>query len=251
MTVTSVPLAIPMALMFLEAQKPSYWDWQLTEPFDLTVNVQVLVLDADSVSRDQLTALKARGVKPLCYISVGSWEAYREDHGDFPEASLGKTLGDWPDERYVDIRDLDVVAPIIQARMDRCKALGFQGVEADNLDLHHNDTGFEIGIPEVIKYATTLARYAHSIDLEIGQKNAPDLAPLLVKYFDFMMVESCFVWNFCSEVQPYIDAGKPVMAAEYMENDLDWDAVCVQAGEIGMHMLFKNREITAGGRVCP
>lgn len=251
MTSSLVPLAIPLALLVFDGQTSRYWDWQLTEPFDLSVDVEVLVLDADSVSSEQIETLKARGVKPLCYISVGTWEAYRDDHAEFPPQVLGKPLGDWPDERYLDIRNLDVVVPIIQARMDRCKALGFMGVEADNLDLHHNDTGFVIGIPQVIKYATTLARYAYSIELEIGQKNAPDLAPLLVKYFDFMMVESCFVWDFCGDVQPYIDAGKPVMAAEYVEAKHDWDAVCAQARDIGMHLVIKNKEITAGGYACP
>ena len=244
------PLAITFGLFLFSGDQPAHWDWQLTEPFDLDVNVETLVLDADSFSAEQINSLLDRGVKPICYISVGTREDYRDDASYFPAEVIGKQLGDWPDEVYLDIRQQDIVMPIMKARINRCKSLGFQGVEADNIDLHNNDTGFDIGIPEVITYATALARYAHEIGMEIGQKNAPDLAPLLVKYFDFMMVESCFEWDFCSETGPYLDVGKPVLAVEYTESDQNWDDICTRAKALGLHMLIKNKEITAGGQAC-
>jgi hypothetical protein len=242
--------AISMGLFLFSGDKPAHWDWQLTEPFDLSVNVQTLVLDADSFDEGEIGALRARGVKPICYISVGTREDYRDDAAYFPPEVIGKQLGNWPDEVYLDIRQKDIIMPIMKARINRCRSLGFQGVEADNIDLHNNDTGFDIGIPEVIAYSTALARYAHEIGMEIGQKNAPGLAPLLVKYFDFMMVEECFKWDFCEETAPYLDAGKTVLAVEYTESNQDWDVVCAKAKEIGLHMLIKEYEITAGGRAC-
>lgn len=243
-------LLITFGLFLFGEDRPAFWDWQLTSPYDLNVNVEVLVLDADDFEAGDLEDLRARGVKPYCYISVGTREDYRDDAGYFPPEVVGKPLGNWPDEVYLDIRRQDIIMPIMKSRMNRCKSVGFQGIEADNIDLHNNDTGFDIGIPEVIAYTTALARYAHEIGMEIGQKNATGLAPLLVKYFDFIMVEECFKYDFCDEVQPYQDEGKPVMGVEYFEAGLDWDATCAAAKDRGIHLLIKNYEVTAGGRAC-
>jgi hypothetical protein len=65
-----------------------------------------------------------------------------------------------------------------------------------------------------------------------------------------MMVEECFQWDFCEETAPYIEAGKDVLAVEYFEADMNWDKVCADAGKMGLHMLIKDKEVTAGGRIC-
>jgi hypothetical protein len=50
---------------------------------------------------------------------------------------LGKTNG-WLGERWLDIRRLPVLEPIMRARLAPCKAKGFDGVEADNVDGYTN-----------------------------------------------------------------------------------------------------------------
>jgi len=51
-------------------------------------------------------------------------------------------------------------------------------------------------------------------------------------------------------VLPYAQAGKPVLAVEFIENGGDWDAYCAQAKVYGFHLLLKSYEVTAGGRAC-
>lgn len=228
----------------------AYWDWQLSEPFDLSVDVQVIDLDPDAMTRAKIAGLKARGVKTVCYVSVGTVENYRADAAAFPEAVQGDVYDDWPNERFLDIRQQGAILPLMQRRFDRCKALGFDAVEPDNMDLHENETGFDISAADQVAYAQALARYAHRIGLEIAQKNAPDLIPQLAGTMDFIILESCFYYDFCEDAAPYLRAGKDVLATEYPHKRVNRKAACAYAARSGVHFIFKERELTAGGSGC-
>lgn len=238
------------ALPVMAKAEQRYWDWQLTAPYDLTVDVELLILDLEDTSPEQVQALKARGVDPYCYISIGTWEPYREDAARFPAHVLGKTVGDWPDEKYVDMADRTHVWPLMKARIDACAAKGFMGVEPDNMGAHNNDTGFAFTSSDAVAYFKEMANHAHGLGLKILQKNADEIVPQLVGLFEGMLVEECFHYDFCEEVLPYIQAGKPVLAVEYIENGGDWSAYCHAAKAQGFHLLLKSYEVTAGGKVC-
>ncbi len=47
---------------------------------------------------------------------------------------LGKEYEGFPEERWLDIRRIDLLAPILRARIDACRAKGFDGVDPDNLN---------------------------------------------------------------------------------------------------------------------
>lgn len=239
----------PMAVFIIGGEEPAFWDWQLTEPLDLSVRVSVLITDMDSVSAEDVAALKARGVRPMCYISVGTKEDYRDDATAFPDAVLGNPLGDWPGEVYVDIREGQVI-DIMKARIDRCAAMGFVGMEPDNMDAFENDNGLNLTKEDALAYMRKLAKYAHSKGVQVAQKNAPELIPDLVAEADFLLLEQCFEYNYCTEAQPYLDAGKDVLVVEYTQSNQDWDVICAQAKELGMHLLLKDQEVTAGGKAC-
>ena len=42
----------------------------------------------------------------------------------------------------MDIRQIDILGPIMQARLDLCKQKGFDAVEPDNVDAYQNKPGF-------------------------------------------------------------------------------------------------------------
>lgn len=228
----------------------AYWDWQLTEPFDLSVDVEVLDLDPDSVSRAQVADLNSRGIKTICYVSVGTVESYRDDAHRFPESVQGDVYDDWPNERYLDIRNREVVVPLMTKRFDRCKALGFDAIEPDNMDLFETDTGINITMQDQANYLVELVAYAHVIGLEIGQKNAPELIAYMHDRFDFLILESCFYYDFCDDAEPYLRTGKDVLAAEYAHKRIDEKMACAYAAETGVKFIFKERELAAGGRAC-
>lgn len=57
-----------------------------------------------------IAALHADNKYVVCYISIGTWEVYRDDWGyddgddtnDFPDAAIGSILYDWPGEKWLD-----------------------------------------------------------------------------------------------------------------------------------------------------
>lgn len=228
----------------------AYWDWQLTEPFDLTVDVRVFDLDPDSVTETDIAALKARGVKTVCYVSVGTWEPWREDADAFPQKVLGPVNPDWPDERYLDIRQIDLLLPAMRGRLRKCARLGFDAVEPDNMDLHEYETGLEISAADQVAWLEALIAEARGFGLEIAHKNAATLIPAMHDKFDFAILEDCFKYDYCEEAAPYLAAGKDVLAAEYASNPLQQQAICAYGEVSGIRFLFKESELTAGGRAC-
>ena len=53
--------------------------------------------------------------------------------------------------------------------------------------------------------------------MAIGLKNALSIIEDVVDVVDFAVNEECVDWTECSEMQPFIDAGKPVFHIEYPE----------------------------------
>lgn len=225
------------------AQSQAHWDWQLSEPYDLSRDVQVMDIDPDNHSDADIAALTARGVTTICYVSVGTAENYRSDYEQFPDAVLGKTYGDWPDEKFLDIREIDALLPIMTARFQRCADMGFDAIEPDNMDVYINDSGFDISASDTIAYVSTLADIAHGMGMEIGQKNVPELTGSLINKLDFVIAEDCFVDGWCKDISAYADAGKPVYAAEYNDREIVFSGVCTSA-PAGFHFIQKDRDLT-------
>ena len=62
-----------------------------------------------------------------------------------------------------------------RARLDRCAAKGFDGVEFDWIDGYVQHTGFAITRHGQLRYDRWLARAAHARGLVVAQKNGPGL----------------------------------------------------------------------------
>ena len=60
----------------------------------------------------------------ICYIDVGTAENWRSDYSSFPASVMGSSNG-WPGERWLDIRQLAVLEPIMTARFQMCREKGF------------------------------------------------------------------------------------------------------------------------------
>jgi len=91
----------------------STWQWQLTSPVDLSVAAQVFDIDLFDNDASVVAQIQAAGRHVICYMSAGSWENWRPDAGAFPDAVKGDSNG-WSGERWLDIRRLDVLGPIMQ-----------------------------------------------------------------------------------------------------------------------------------------
>ncbi len=211
------------------------------------------VLDTDlfETTKAQVAALKAAGRKPVCYISVGSWENWRPDKSTYPDAILGKPLDGWPGERYVDIRNITLLGPILLKRMDLCLAKGFIAMEPDNLDAYENDSGFAITRADTVRFLKWLAAMAHGKGLSIGLKNVPELTAAVIDKYDWALTEDCFKQRWCADSKPFIDAGKAVFAVEYTDNNISFAKFCAQAKSLGLSPLYKRRALGPWSQHCP
>jgi hypothetical protein len=226
------------------------WQWEINS-VDIDTTVEAEVYDIDLyVDQAKIDLLHARGVKLICYINVGSWENWRPDIDRFPEEILGKDYEGWPGERWLDIRRMDLLAPIMRARLDLCQSKGFDAVEPDNMEVYTNDTGFPLTYTDQLDYALWLADEAHQRGLAIGQKNASDQTQDLVGIYDFAISEDCFAQGWCSELEAYIQNHKPVFASEYTDMKIDFSAACRQGRKLGFSMILKNRDLKAWRQIC-
>ena len=226
------------------------WQWQLTGKFDLDIEADVYDIDLH-VDRSAVDLFHARGAKVICYISVGSHEDWRPDADQFPPEVIGKDYEGWRGEKWLDIRRIDLLAPIMRARLDLCAAKGFDAVEPDNLQIHDNDTGFPLTYADQLKYALWLADEAHARGLAIGQKNAPDQTQDLVDVYDFAITEDAFYYDWAAAMLPYIVAGKAVFAAEYTDLAGDFVTFCRQSKALCFSTILKHRDLDAWVETCP
>ena len=218
------------------------WQWQLTTPVDQTVNAQMYDIDMFDNDVSVVASLHAQGRKVICYISAGTFENWRPDAASFPAVVKGNAVSGWPGENWLDIRRLDILAPIMTARLDLCQTKGFDGVEPDNIDGYTNGTGFPLTAQDQINYNTFLANQAHARGLSVALKNDLDQVQALLPYFDWALNEQCFQYNECNTLVPFITAGKAVFEVEY---SLSTSQFCPQANALNFNAMQKDLNLDA------
>ena len=196
------------------------WQWQLQPDGSGTINTtyDVVIYDIDLFDNDAaiITQLQNAGRKVICYFSAGSFEDFRADADQFLPADLGKTLAGFADERWLDIRSSNV-RRIMQSRLDLAVRKGCDGVEPDNVTGFSEDTGFPLSAGDQLAFNRFLANEAHQRGLSVALKNDLPQIPELIDYFDFSVNEQCHEFSECGLLQPFLEAGKPVLNAEYAD----------------------------------
>jgi hypothetical protein len=217
------------------------WQWQLTTPVDTSVDVPVYDIDGHENPATVIAELHARGRKVICYVNTGAAETFRPDFASFPPAVLGKPNG-WKGERWLDIRRLDVLRPVMTARFDECRTKGFDAVEADLVDAYanDNDSGFPLTADDQLAYNRMLAGLAHERGMSIGLKNDLDQVSDLVGSFEFAVNEQCAEHDECEQLLPFIQAGKAVFHVEY---HLDNAQFCARTTAMRFSSMHKNLEL--------
>ncbi len=229
------------------------WDLRSDLPVSSQYTAEVVDIDAFDNSAALVAELQSQGKKVIAYISVGSVENWRSDAADFPISIIGNNYDGWDGENFLDIRRIDVLAPIMRARLDMVKAKGFDAVEPDNIDSYTNNTGFDITEQDVINYCKWLADEAHSRGLSIGQKNATELADQLVATFDWILLEGAFNEGIQDEASIFITKNKAVFATEYDDdmNETEFQTnVCPKATTLKYSVVFKHRELDNYSVTC-
>lgn len=241
----AVPIACPGC--WHPGRKVS-WQWQLSSPpkASALLSVQMYDVDGFETTKTLVHKMHAKGIKAVCYLSAGSWEKWRPDAKKFPASVLGRSNG-WPGERWLDIRKLSVLAPIMRARVRMCARKGFDAVEWDNVDGYENATGFPLTGAEQLRYNVFLANAAHRRGMSVLLKNDLGQIPKLLRYFDGALNEQCFQYHECGALRRFVQSGKPVFNVEYK---LAASAFCPKANARNFNSLKKRLSLDAWRVPC-
>jgi len=200
---------------------------------------------------DAVNAIHARGAHAICYVDAGTDEPFRPDHQaylDFDAGCggclLGNPVGGFREEHWVNI-DNDqgqrtFLLGIVAARIDRCRADGFDAVEFDNVDGYANDTGLPFSEATQLLFDTALANLAHQKGLTVGLKNDLGQIGELLPYFDFAINEQCQQYHECAALDPFVAAGKPVFQVEYQ---VGAGTVCPAANDANRSAILKSVDL--------
>lgn len=218
------------------------WQWQLQGEIDTSIDAAVYELDAFDTPARVVRRLHRQGRKVICYISVGSWERWRPDAKRFPKRVLGAGYDGYRDERWLDIRRIRALAPLLRARVALCARKRFDAIEPDNLNGWENRTGFPLTGADQLRFNRWIARQAHRAGLSVALKNDGPQAKQLVRHFDFAVVESCFTYNECGPYRAFIRAGKAVFVAEY---EIGPARFCGRARRLGFSAIKKTYPLRA------
>lgn len=208
--------------------KPT-WYWQLQGSINNSHAVEVYDVDFEEATKKEVTTLHEKGRHVICYVDVGGAENYRSDYGQFEKLEeegiemIGKGIENWEEEAWINIRELKYLEPIMKARLETCASKGFDAVEIDEDEAWLNKTGLESGsitAEQQFTYNKWLAETIHSLGMAAFQKNDGPQTKEQVSLFDGVIVEQCNEPGqtseyTCGNYVPYVEAGKPVLEAEY------------------------------------
>lgn len=220
---------------------------QYTGKVDLTHPVDVYNLDWEQTTAEEVRFLAGRGVPAVCYVNAGAYEDFRPDRAKFPAAVLGTELAGWPGERWLDIRQLEVLLPIMAARMDVCQSKGFVAIDPDNTDGWIQQSGFPLSAQDQLTYHRALADAAHQRGLAIGLKNDVEQLDKLAAVVDFAVNEECIAYRECHRYAGFLAGGKAVFNIEYQGKP---EKVC-PGRPAGMVTVIATRRLNGRLTACP
>lgn len=187
------------------------WDWQLSNSGGQLVyrNVDLFDIDGFDNSASVVNQIHSRPGRTLphelaiCYLSLGSWENFRPDAATWPLKAIGLPLAGYPNEHWVDVRQLSALLPMISTRLhDQCQGKGFDGVEVDNIDgWDGNRTGLPLTQSDTEAWLAAVANVAHKDGLFVIWKNDPLSVSFGVTYFDGALSEQCYSFSECTPGQ--------------------------------------------------
>ena len=171
--------------------KPMRWDWQIgrTDPMVRTGRRAVDIYDIDGflTTRAQVSAIHSRWPaatlahpRTVCYLDL-AWEDYRPDASPgqvFPATALGHVYFGFPQERWVDLRQLNALKPMLRERLSRCASKGFDTVELDDIDSFGppSTIGFRLTPGDAQNFLAWAFNEIHRLGMTGLWKNSPLLA---------------------------------------------------------------------------
>jgi len=208
------------------------WQIQLSGEADLGIDALVYDLDAYTTSEGAVSRLHRAGRRAICHLAVGISETGRPDAGRIPAALTGLPSADGRGY-WLDIRQLDQLAPVLSDRMRLCRDKGFDAVDADAVDGYRQHTGFPLTQADQLAFDRRVLALARALGLGAGE-------------LDFAVNVGCPARDGgCSGLAPLVAAGKPVYVAV-----LDDPRACLAARGDGYQLIIKHPDLGAWQERC-
>jgi hypothetical protein len=191
------------------------WDWQIgrVAPLQRTGAQAVDIYDIDGflTTKAQVHAIHTTWQastlahpRAICYLDL-AWEDYRPDATPsprgpyFPAGALGNIYFGFPQERWVDFRQLDALKPMLTERLTTCSRKGFDAVELDDIDSFDppSTTGFHLTPGDAQNYLAFAFNEIHKLGMTGLWKNSPYLSWWARSYADGAVVEECYRFHAC------------------------------------------------------
>ncbi len=249
-TALSQPASVPAPARWVPAPDAKF-DLQFSTPMQLQRQVDFMVLDLADALPDEITTVKNNGAAAVCYFNGGSIDVEDEDFDSVAPLVIGRKLETEPTARWLDLRNIDEIAPMIRGRLDRCRDKGFDAALIGNLENYLFRSGFPIGERQQIAFNRFIADEAHKRGLSIGLWNSrSQIAPLADSY-DFILVSGCFEDGWCNETGAFIEMGKPAFVVEFAESSRGDVEFCSANQTFGTMGIIKRRILDGWLRLCP
>jgi hypothetical protein len=230
--------------------------------------------------------LHAAGKYSICYVEAGAYQTGFPDDSHFASGDYTNPSGEstqmqgYANEHWFDLRgfagwnsgspssftggsaaDQTAAANIAAGLNDRfagCKAEGQDAVEPDDLDGYTNTSqgggsggGWGLTQADSAAFEAWLAYDIHANGLAAFQKNDPANASVDEPLFDGMIIEECNYYNDpCAgsggDATAYLNAGKPVLNAEYTQDGETTSKFCSADIAAGITGTLFNVNLSGG-----
>jgi hypothetical protein len=246
---------------------PMRWDWQIgrVSPLERTGRRAVDIYDVDGflTTAAELRALHTTWQaatlahpRAYCYIDL-AWETYRPDAtpgpGRFPGRTLGNVYFGFPQERWVDVRQLDRLKPMIDRRIAMCAHKGFDAVELDDIDSYDppSTTGFQLTPGDWQNFLAYTDNAVHRAGMAVLWKNSPLLAWWGRRYTDGAVVEECYAFGPCFSAGAAGTSAYGITCTTLAgARPCGWDAFTSRGKWVGEDEYREDGLVCAPGRSC-
>lgn len=224
------------------------WLARLDGAVDIGDDAAFFYLDAEQQPAEDLRALHAQGRRYFCYLSAGTLESFRADAPLFPAEAVGEVVPNFPNERWLDVRDAQV-RELMARRLEGLAAAGCDGVALASLGSDEAERGFPLGVADVADYAQFLAEASHSAGMSVGITGSADLVLAVAPSIDFGLAVACVRGSKCREYAALTAAQKPVLYVEVGEA-ADAPSLCKSAQALGFDAIVSDAGFSGRCVVC-
>ena len=122
-----------------------------SEDLDKMTAYNIIVIDAQYFTKDDISKLKNNGHIVYTYLNIGSLEVFRDYYEKFEDITLD-TYEHWEDEKWIDVSNPDWQSFII-SKANKLILKGIDGFFVDNCDVYYQYPNEEIfeGVTTILK----------------------------------------------------------------------------------------------------